>query len=324
MPKNFALIGVAGFIAPRHLAAIKETGNRLVAAIDPHDSVGILDSYFHEVSFFTEFERFDRHIEKLRRQSEPDRVHYVSICSPNHLHDAHIRFALRVGADAICEKPLVLNPWNCDLLGELKEESGKRIYPILQLRHHPLIVKLKESLNKEKRQGKHDISLTYITARGKWYHYSWKGIRERSGGLATNIGIHFFDLLIWLFGPVVESELHYDDQYKSSGYLELERARVKWFLSIDRNDLPFDPNLEKKNTYRSIVIDGGEFEFSERFRDLHTLSYEKILAGGGFGIKEARPSIQLCHDIRIAEPIGLSSNSHPFLKAAEKRTKRIT
>jgi len=321
MPKNFALTGVAGYIAPRHLAAIKETGNRLVAAVDPHDSVGILDSYFSEVSFFTEFERFDRHIEKLRRQSEPERVHYVSICSPNHLHDAHIRFALRVGADAICEKPLVLNPWNCDLLGELEEESGRRIYPILQLRHHPLIVKLKESLDKEKRQGKHEVSLTYVTARGKWYHYSWKGIRERSGGLATNIGIHFFDLLIWLFGPVVESELHYDDQVKSSGYLELERASIKWFLSIDRNDLPFDPEIEKKSTYRSIVINGGEFEFSEGFRDLHTISYEKILAGEGFGIMQARPSIQLCHDIRVAKPAGLSSNSHPFLEAVLKRDK---
>jgi len=321
MPKNFALTGVAGYIAPRHLAAIKETGNRLVAAVDPHDSVGILDSYFSEVSFFTEFERFDRHIEKLRRQSEPERVHYVSICSPNHLHDAHIRFALRVGADAICEKPLVLNPWNCDLLGELEEESGRRIYPILQLRHHPLIVKLKKSLDKEKRQGKHEVSLTYVTARGKWYHYSWKGIRERSGGLATNIGIHFFDLLIWLFGPVVESELHYDDQVKSSGYLELERASIKWFLSIDRNDLPFDPEIEKKSTYRSIVINGGEFEFSEGFRDLHTISYEKILAGEGFGIMQARPSIQLCHDIRVAKPAGLSSNSHPFLEAVLKRDK---
>ncbi len=324
MQKNFALIGVAGYIAPRHLTASKETGNNLVAAVDPHDSVGILDSYFNDVSFFTEFERFDRHIEKLRRQSDRDRVHYVSICSPNHLHDAHIRFALRIGADAICEKPLVLNPWNCDLLQELEEESGKRIYPILQLRLHPLILKLKESLDKETRRGKHDISLTYITARGKWYHYSWKGIRERSGGLATNIGIHFFDLLLWLFGPMVKSELHYDDLYKSSGYLELERARVKWFLSIDRNDLPFDLDLEKKSTFRSIVIDGGEFEFSGGFRDLHTLSYEKILAGEGFGIKEARPSIQLCHDIRIAKPTGLSSNSHPLLEAAVKGTKSNT
>ena len=319
MQKNFDLVGVAGYIAPRHLAAIKETGNRLVAAVDPHDSVGILDSYFHEVSFFTEFERFDRHIEKLRRQSESDRVHYVSICSPNHLHDAHIRFALRVGADAICEKPLVLNPWNCDMLGELEEESGKRIYSILQLRHHPLILKLKESLDKEKRQGKHEVSLTYVTARGKWYHYSWKGIRERSGGLATNIGIHFFDLLIWLFGPVVKNELHFDDQVKSSGFMELERAKIKWFLSIDRNDLPFDPELEKKNTYRSILIDGEEFEFSGGFRDLHTISYEKILAGEGFGIKEVRPSIQLCHDIRIDKPSGLSPNSHLFLEAALKR-----
>jgi len=318
MQKNFALIGTAGYIAPRHLTAIKETGNRLVAAVDPHDSVGILDSYFHDVSFFTEFERFDRHIEKLRRQSDRDRIHYVSICSPNHLHDAHIRFALRVGADAICEKPLVLNPWNCDLLQELEQESGRRIYSILQLRHHPLILKLKESLDRETHSGKHDVSLTYITARGKWYHYSWKGIRERSGGLATNIGIHFFDLLVWLFGPVVNSELHHDDQSKSSGCLELEKASVKWFLSIDRNDLPFDPAIEKKSTYRSIVIDGEEFEFSEGFRDLHILSYEEILAGGGFGINEARSSIQLCHDIRIAEPAGLSPDSHPFLAAALK------
>ena len=317
--KNFAFIGVAGFIAPRHLTAIKQTGNRLVAAVDPHDSVGILDSYFSEVSFFTEFERFDRHIEKLRRQSEPERVHYVSICSPNYLHDAHIRFALRVGAEAICEKPLVLNPWNCDVLQELEREFSTRIHTILQLRLHPLLRDLKESLGSEPGGKKHEVSLTYISARGKWYQYSWKGSRERSGGLATNIGIHFFDLLLWLFGPVERSEVHYEDPLKTSGYLELERAKIRWYLSIDRNDLPLENAGEQSGTFRSIRIDDREIEFSEGFRDLHTLSYENILSGHGFGIEDARPSIQLTHNIRNSTPTGITPDSHPLLENALRK-----
>jgi UDP-N-acetyl-2-amino-2-deoxyglucuronate dehydrogenase len=238
MPKNFAITGVAGYVAPRHLRAIKDTGNRLVAAVDPHDSVGILDSYFEDVRFFTEFERFDRHIEKLRRKGEDGRVHYLSICSPNYLHDAHCRFALRVGADAICEKPVVLNPWNIDALQELEKESGKRIYTILQLRVHPSLVSLREKLQKEKQASKRDIELAYITSRGLWYSVSWKGQLERSGGLATNIGIHLFDLLIWLFGKVEHSEVHLSTSTKTGGYIELKNARIKWVLSIDKNDIP--------------------------------------------------------------------------------------
>ncbi|HLA40550.1 MAG TPA: Gfo/Idh/MocA family oxidoreductase, partial [Candidatus Glassbacteria bacterium] len=273
-------------------------------------------------SFFTEFERFDRHVEKLRRAAEENRVHYVSICSPNHLHDAHIRFALRVGAHAICEKPIVLNPWNCEALAEIETESGRRIYTILQLRLHPVIRELKARLDQEKPNGKHEVLLSYVTARGKWYHYSWKGIREKSGGLATNIGIHFFDLLIWLFGPVQASEVHYDSPLRTAGLLELEKARVRWFLSIDRNDLPAGPASNGRATYRSISIDGREVEFSEGFTDLHTVSYEKILAGEGFGISAAQPSIRLCHDIRTTAANGLSADSHPFLAESLRRNGR--
>ena len=320
MLKNFVITGVAGYIAPRHLKAIKETGNRLVAAVDPHDSVGLLDSYFDGVRFFTEFERFDRHIEKLRRQGEDQHVHYVSICSPNYLHDAHCRFALRVGADTICEKPVVLNPWNIDALQELEQESGKRIYTVLQLRVHPSLIALKEKLQKETRTSKREINLTYITSRGLWYLISWKGQVERSGGLATNIGIHLFDLLIWLFGKVEHSEVHLSTPTKTGGYMELQDARVKWFLSIDKGDLPqgqIRPDETKnkgKTTFRSITIDGEEVEFSEGFTDLHTIVYRETLAGRGFGLEDARPSVVLAHDIRNAKVIGINENSHPLVK----------
>ena len=314
MSKNFAITGVAGYVAPRHLKAIRETGNRLVAAVDPHDSVGLLDSYFEDVRFFTEFERFDRHIEKLRRQGEDQRVHYVSICSPNYLHDAHCRFALRVGADVICEKPVVLNPWNIDALQELEKESGKRIYTVLQLRVHPSLIALKEKLQKEKSSSKKEIILTYITSRGLWYLISWKGQLEKSGGLATNIGIHFFDLLLWLFGKVEGSEVHLATPTRTAGYMGLENARVKWFLSIEKKDLPEECKSKGKATSRSITIDGHEVEFSEGFTDLHTIVYRETLAGRGFGLDDARPSVVLAHDIRNAKIIGVNEKSHPLVK----------
>ena len=314
MSKNFAITGVAGYVAPRHLKAIKETGNRLVAAVDPHDSVGLLDSYFADVSFFTEFERFDRHIEKLRRQGEEQRIHYVTICSPNYLHDAHCRFTLRVGADAICEKPVVLNPWNIDALQELEKESGKRIFTVLQLRVHPSLIALKEKLQKEKSSFKKEIILTYVTSRGLWYLVSWKGQIERSGGLATNIGIHFFDLLLWLFGKVEGSEVHLATPTRTAGYMELENARVKWFLSIEKSDLPEICKTKGKATFRSITIDDQEVEFSEGFTDLHTIVYRETLAGRGFSLEDSRPSVVLAHDIRNAKIIGVNENSHPLVK----------
>ena len=300
--KNFALTGVAGYIAPRHLNAIKDTGNRLVAAVDPHDSVGILDSYFPEASFFTEFERFDRHLEMLRRANKDNQVHYLTICSPNHLHDAHMRLSLRVGADAICEKPLVLNPWNLDQLQELERDFGARIYTVLQLRLLPSLIQMKQQLNGSANNTKHSVRLRYITTRGKWYRYSWKGNAERSGGITTNIGIHFFDLLIWLFGSVQESVVHLLEEEKAAGTLELERANVEWHLSLDANDLPED-HVRKNGraTFRSISVDGEEVEFSNGFTDLHTRVYEEILEGCGFGIEDARPSIELVHSIRNAK-----------------------
>jgi UDP-N-acetyl-2-amino-2-deoxyglucuronate dehydrogenase len=314
MSKNFAITGVAGYIAPRHLKAIKDTGNRLVAAVDPNDSVGIIDSFFDNVRFFTEFERFDRHIDKLRRQDNGQQIDYVSICSPNYLHDAHARFALRVGADVICEKPVVLNPWNIDALQELETESGKNIYTVLQLRLLPSLLELKEKLQKQISSAKKEIQLTYITSRGHWYLVSWKGQIERSGGLTTNIGIHFFDLLIWLFGDVQYSEVHVAQATKTGGYLELKNARVKWLLSIDKADLPEATRQKNKTTFRSITIDGEELEFSEGFTDLHTTVYKEILAGRGFTLTDARPSVTLAHQIRNALPTGLNSNSHPWLK----------
>ena len=318
MPLNFAMTGVAGYIAPRHLKAIKETGNNLVAAVDPNDSVGILDSYFDQAKFFTEFERFDRHIEKLRRQGEDKRVQYITICSPNYLHDAHVRFALRVGADAICEKPLVLNPWNIDALQELEHESGKRVFTILQLRVHPSLLELKSQIMKVATSKKREIEMTYVTSRGGWYLVSWKGQVERSGGLVTNIGIHFFDLLIWLFGNVQHSEVHLSNPTKAGGYIELQNAVVRWYLSIDKSDLPTEVAARNQTTYRSITIDGKEIEFSGGFTDLHTVVYREILGGGGFGLEAARPSVELAHDIRNATPIGINDRAHEFARKFSK------
>lgn len=319
MSKNFAITGVGGYVAPRHLQAIKDTGNQLVAAVDPSDSVGIIDRYFQDVSFFTEFERFDRHADKLRRIGNEHCIHYVSVCSPNYLHDAHVRFALRIGADAICEKPLVLNPWNIDALEELEHESGRKVYTILQLRVHPSLLELKKRIESEPKGKKHDVVLTYITSRGNWYLVSWKGQKERSGGLATNIGIHFFDLLIWLFGPVAQSEVHIANSRHTGGYLELERAKVRWFLSVDRTDLPKEIIKNGQTTFRSITLDGSEIEFSGGFADLHTEVYRRTLAGNGFGLSDARPSIELAHDIREATPKGVNANAHDSSIAASKR-----
>ena len=316
MSKNFAIIGVAGFIAPRHLKAIRDTGNRLVAAVDPHDSVGILDQYSFDVRFFTEIERFDRHLEKLRRGPDEQRVHYVSICSPNYLHDAHCRLALRIGANAICEKPLTINPWNLDALEEFEQERGARIYTILQLRVHPKLLKLREELLQGDRRHQRDVCLTYITSRGGWYHVSWKGSPEKSGGIATNIGIHFFDLLLWLFGDVGECRIHNSDPRRMAGYLELERARVSWFLSVDAADLPLESKSQGRSTYRSITIDGEEIEFTDGFTDLHTRVYEKTVAGEGFGIEHARPAIELGHLIRTTEVSRKDNTAHPLLVLA--------
>ena len=314
MARNFAVIGVGGYVAPRHLRAIRDTGNCLVAAVDPKDSVGLLDQFSYDVRFFTEIERFDRHLEKLRRTSEQERVHYVSICSPNYLHDAHCRLALRVSADVICEKPLVINPWNLDALQEIEAETHRRINAVLQLRVHPELIKLKECLEKENPSTLHDVVLSYITSRGHWYHVSWKGQVEKSGGIATNVGVHFFDLLIWLLGPVQKIRVYHADATRMSGFIELEKARVRWFLSVDHNDLPVIAKQANKSTYRSITVDGQEIEFSEGFNDLHTRVYEKTLAGNGFGIEDARPSIVLTHQIRHAEISPLDSLAHPFLK----------
>lgn len=299
--KNFAITGVGGYIAPRHLKAIKDTGNNLIAAVDPNDSVGVLDRFYPDVAFFTEFERFDRHIEKIRRSHGGSPVDFVSICSPNNLHDAHIRFALRVGADAICEKPLVLNPWNLDALQEIESESGKRIYTILQLRVHPSLIEIKRQLEQQNDKI-HKVELAYITSRGPWYHYSWKGNIEKSGGIGTNIGVHFFDLLLWLFGDVQSFNVDVSQPTKMSGQLELKNADVTWSLSIDRNDLPAETVNKGLTTYRSIKVDGKEVEFTEGFTDLHTKVYEEILNGKGFGIDDARPSINLVHKIRNATP----------------------
>jgi UDP-N-acetyl-2-amino-2-deoxyglucuronate dehydrogenase len=312
MEKNFAVIGVAGYIAVRHVRAIRETGNHLVAALDRFDSVGFMDSYFPEADFFTEFERFDRHIAKLNRLGT--RVDYVSICSPNYLHDSHIRFALRNGADAICEKPLVLNPWNIDALQDYEKETGRQVWNILQLRHHPVIVDLKEKVLKEQADRKYDIDLSYITSRGNWYHYSWKGDVEKSGGVATNIGVHFFDMLSWIFGEIKENKVHVLEKNRAAGYLELERARVRWFLSIDYEDIPDEIKSAGLRTYRSITLDGEEIEFSGGFTDLHTVSYEKILDGSGFGLEAARNSIQTVYTIRNSSPVGLMGEYHPILK----------
>ncbi len=294
--KRFALIGAAGFIAPRHFKAIKETGNVLLAALDKHDNVGVLDSYFPEADFFTEFERFDRHLDKLKRKGQ--KVEYISICSPNYLHDSHIRFALRYGANAICEKPLVLNPWNLDALREIEQETGEKVFTILQLRLHPTIIALREKILKGSPNKIYDVDLKYITSRGNWYHSSWKGDLSKSGGIATNIGIHFFDMLIWIFGPVTNLHVNQLKADHASGSLELEKARVNWFLSINFDHLPEDVKGNNKRTYRSLTLEGKEIEFSEGFTDLHTKSYEEILRGNSFGLEDARPSIDLVYNIR--------------------------
>ncbi len=307
--KNFALLGAAGYIAPRHFKAIKETNNLLIAALDKFDSVGVLDSYFPNADFFTEFERFDRHIEKLKRNHT--KLDYVSICTPNYLHDSHIRMALRRGADAICEKPLVLNPWNVDALMDIEKESGQKINTILQLRLHPSIIALKNKVMSASKKEKYDIDLTYITSRGKWYDISWKGDESKSGGIATNIGVHFYDMLSWIFGEVQENVVHLRAKDKSSGYLEFKNARVRWFLSINEHDLPSHIKEKGQRTYRSITIDNEELEFSSGFTDLHTKSYEHILKGEGFGMEEAQKSIQIVHDIRNTS-ITKKGNLHPF------------
>ncbi|MEG8988488.1 Gfo/Idh/MocA family oxidoreductase [Ignavibacteria bacterium 4148-Me] len=298
---NFAITGVAGYIAPKHLQAIKDTGNNLVAALDPHDSVGILDQYFPNASFFVEFERFERHLDLLRRKSDSERVHYLSICSPNFLHDSHIRLALRIGADAICEKPIVLNPWNLDALEKIEIETGKKVYTILQLRVHPTIIELKNKIAEAIRKNpnaKFNIKLDYITSRGLWYDFSWKGVIEKSGGVATNIGIHFFDMLIWIFGEPVHSIIIENQKRSMRGELELKHASVNWHLSINYEDLPDEIKKMNKRTYRSIKINEEELEFTEGFTNLHTVVYRNILSGNGYGITDARPSIELVYKIR--------------------------
>jgi UDP-N-acetyl-2-amino-2-deoxyglucuronate dehydrogenase len=310
--KNFALIGAAGYIAPRHMKAIKETGNNLVAALDPFDSVGIIDSYFPNADFFIETERFDRHMDKLRRSGN-DKIDYVSICSPNYLHDAHIRLSLRNGAHAICEKPLLLNPWNLQGLEDIEKETGKKVYNILQLRLHPSIIQLKEKFDSLPDDVVHDIELTYITSRGKWYFYSWKGDIKKSGGVVTNIGIHFFDMLSWIFGRVESSTVHVAEENKAAGLLRLKKANVKWYLSLDSKDLPKKAIKEGKPTYRSIKIDEEEIEFSGGFTDLHTISYQDILDGKGYGINDSSNSIEIAHMIRNQQAIGKKGDYHPFL-----------
>jgi UDP-N-acetyl-2-amino-2-deoxyglucuronate dehydrogenase len=306
--KNFALIGAAGYVAPRHMKAIKETGNNLVAALDPFDSVGIIDSYFPNADFFTEFERFDRHIEKLRRSGE--KIDYVSVCSPNYLHDAHIRFGLRVGADVICEKPIVLNPWNLEALQEIEQETGNAVKCILQLRLHPSVIALREKVMNGPKDKIYDIDLTYLTSRGHWYYISWKGDNTKSGGIATNIGVHFYDMLMWIFGPVEESEVHIHTHDRAAGFLKLERANVKWFLSINYDVIPQRIKDTGARTYRSLQIEGEEFEFSGGFTDLHTRSYEDVLTTGGYGLADTYEAIKLVHEIRKASPVGLKTGNH--------------
>ncbi len=314
--KNFALIGASGYIAPRHMKAIKDTRNELVAALDPYDGIGIIDSYFPQANFFTEFERFDRFVDKWRRDTG-NKIDYVSICSPNYLHDSHIRFALKSGADAICEKPLVLNPWNIDQLKIIEEETGHRVYNILQLRLHPSIIALKEKISKELEANPnkiYDIDLTYLTSRGKWYFISWKGNEAKSGGIASNIGVHFYDMLTWIFGDVQESVVHVKTPDCNAGSFRLKNANVRWFLSVNYDYIPQEIKEQGQRTYRSITVDGEEIEFSGGFTDLHTRSYEEILKGNGFGLDEAYGSISTVSTIRNLDAIGLKGNYHPFCK----------
>jgi UDP-N-acetyl-2-amino-2-deoxyglucuronate dehydrogenase len=315
---NFALIGAAGYIAPRHMEAIKATGNRLTCAMDPSDSVGIIDSYFPDSSFFTEFERFDRHIAKLQRREGSEHVDFVSICSPNYLHDAHIRFALRSGAHAICEKPIVLNPWNIDGLLEIEEVAGRKVNTILQLRVHPAILALRERVRALPGDRKHEVELTYITSRGRWYLHSWKGDVKKSGGIATNIGVHFFDMLHFIFGDLQENRVDLNEETKAGGYLEYQRARVRWFLSVDAADLAEADRADGKRTFRSITVDGEEIDFSGGFTDLHTTSYERILAGEGFGLEANRCAITTVAAIRSAAPGPLKGEYHPYVARARR------
>ena len=311
-PKNFALIGAAGYIAPRHMQAIKATGHNLVAAFDPNDSVGIIDSHFPDADFFTEFERFDRHIDKCRRADNDKRIHFVSICSPNYLHDSHMRFALRSGADAICEKPLVLNPWNIDALREIEKDTGRKINTILQLRLHPAINALRDKVRQSPLNTKFDVDLTYITSRGKWYLQSWKGEEKKSGGIATNIGVHFYDMLHYVFGSLQQNIVHLSSHTKAAGYLEYSRARVRWFLSIDANDVPTGERAKGKRTFRAITANGENVEFSDGFTDLHTRSYEEIMAGRGFGLEENRVAIETVAHIRQSSVVS-NGEIHPFV-----------
>lgn len=309
---RFGLIGAAGFVAPRHIKAIKEVGAELVAAMDKHDCVGVMDSYFPDASFFTEFERFDRHVDKLKRKGEG--LDYVSVCTPNYLHDAHIRFGLRSGSDVICEKPLVLNPWNIDGLVEIEKETGKKVFNILQLRHHPAIIALRDKVANEYQGKKYEVDLAYFTSRGKWYMQSWKGELEKSGGIATNIGVHFYDMLTWVFGDVQQSVVHLHEKDCAAGFMELEKARVRWYLSINYDKIPEEVKVLGKRTFRSITMNGKEIEFSEGFTDLHTVSYKSVLDGKGFGLEEARKSIELVHGIRNAEVKGLVGDYHPLAR----------
>jgi len=306
--KKFGLIGAAGYIAPRHMKAIKDTGNVLQVALDPSDSVGVIDSYFPQASFFTEVERFDRHIDKLRRRG--DGLDYISVCSPNYLHDSHVRLGLRNECDIICEKPLVVNPHNLEYLETLEAETGKKINNILQLRLHESVIKLKQEISKDEI---YDIDLSYITSRGLWYYYSWKGDETKSGGLATNVGVHFFDMLIWIFGNVVRSEVHVLENDVAAGFLHLENARIRWFLSCNSKYLPDEAKKENKSTYRSIRIDDNEFEFSTGFTELHTKSYQDVLNGKGFGIQDVKAAINLVDNIRYTKASGMNRNSHPLL-----------
>ncbi|MGB0870834.1 MAG: Gfo/Idh/MocA family protein [Flavobacteriales bacterium] len=315
--KNFALIGAAGYIAPRHLKAIKETGNNLVAALDKFDSVGIMDSYFPDTAFFTEFERFDRHIDKLKRNNNP--IDFVSVCTPNYLHDAHIRFGLRHQADVICEKPIVLNPWNIDALEQLERETGQSVFNILQLRLHPSVTALKRKIESGPKDKIYDVDLTYLTSRGSWYYTSWKGDVDKSGGIATNIGVHFYDMLGWIFGDVIENIVHVHEHDRASGYLEFKQARVRWFLSIDYDVIPDEIKEKGLRTFRSINIEGEEFEFSGGFTELHNKSYQHILDGNGFRISETKKAIEIVHQIRHQKPVGLVGDYHPFASKPLKK-----
>ncbi|HHT03416.1 MAG TPA: Gfo/Idh/MocA family oxidoreductase [Bacteroidales bacterium] len=313
--KNFGIIGVAGYIAPRHLRAIKDTNNDLIVALDKSDTVGIMDSYFPDCSFYTEFERFDRYVEKIKHTER--RLDYVTVCTPNYLHDSHIRFGLRAGADVICEKPLVLNPWNVDALSVMEKETGKKVNTILQLRLHKAIIDWKKQIEEGPKDKIYDVDLTYITSRGTWYYASWKGFMEKSGGVATNIGIHFYDMLSWIFGEVEENIVHVSGHDRIGGYLRFKRARVRYFLSINPDTLPQEAVLAGKRTYRKIEMEGSEIEFSEGFTELHTDSYKKILDGNGFGLEDSRPCIEIVHGIRNSQAIGLIGDYHPLCKLSE-------